>query len=84
MIVTLIAPAVLLAAAIGWQWSRWITNRDRRPLTADWCRVCERELRRGEVWEVRSGHEPAEDGVGGTYLAITYCRRHKPRGAVKA
>ncbi len=77
--------------------SRWWRRR-RAPLTPDYCRQCDVHLRRGQVWEVRTGHalhdgdemievdEAAAFGVGhgGSFLAVTYCRRHAPKGAVRA
>lgn len=62
---------------------RWPWRRRRGELTLDHCRVCDRQLRRGDVWEARSNVEAADDGFGGTWLAICYCRRHKPKGAVR-
>lgn len=69
----------MIARLRGW----W---RARRTLTPDHCRVCDRRLARGEVWEERLHFHPNPemDGVGGTYAAICYCRRHRPPGAVKA
>lgn len=61
---------------------RWKLWRQRKP-TGDWCATCLTDLVEGRRWEVCSGHEEAEDGVGGTYLVQTFCRRHKPKGAVR-
>jgi hypothetical protein len=58
-------------------------RRERRPMSADWCRECMKDLRRGEVYELRLDHEADEQG-GGTFLAATYCRRHAPKGALRA
>lgn len=56
----------------------------RAPFTPDYCRTCDCRLRTGRVWELRSHHEADEDSGGGTWLAITYCRRHAPKGSVRA
>lgn len=67
-------------------WRAFLKSR-RRPLSADHCRVCDKQLRLGEVWEQREYLE-REAGMpdfgGGTFMAITFCRRHRPRGAVRA
>lgn len=62
---------------------RWWRRRRtrRRGLSADYCRVCDVQLPYGKVWEVRTDHEDFEDG--GFFLAITYCRQHAPKGAVR-
>jgi len=76
---------------------RWLERR-RPPFTPDHCRVCDVQLRRGRVWEVRGGFavhvgdEMVEvdeammraSATGGTWSAITYCRRHAPKGAVRS
>lgn len=64
--------------------SRWRRWRRRRKWSRDWCSVCMRDLRVGEVWEVRSGHQKAEDGFGGTYLSQTFCPTHRPPEATRA
>lgn len=61
------------------RFDRW-RRRRRGP---DHCRTCDRQLKAGQVYEVRTGHDDAEDGWGGTYLSITYCRRHAPKDAVR-
>jgi hypothetical protein len=57
-----------------------------RPMSGDWCCVCMVDLRRGHVWEVREHMENAAemDPSGGSWMALTYCRKHRPAGAVKA
>lgn len=71
--------------------------RDRQRLTPDYCRTCDVQLRVGRVYEVRSGFalvvsdqllevdeaEAMASPTGGTYGAVTYCRRHAPKGAVR-
>jgi hypothetical protein len=60
-------------------------RRARRAAVAhDWCSVCLTDLRAGKVWEVRSGEQAADDGFGGTYWSQTFCRRHRPKGAVRS
>lgn len=65
----------------------WRERRRKPEPSADWCAVCLRDLPRGKVWEVREderpfvGDDPSE--VGATYLAMTFCREHAPRGAVR-
>lgn len=61
-------------------WRRW---RTRKQPTADWCATCHRDLLVGDVWEVRSGHEFDPEVGGGTYVAQTFCRKHRPSGAVR-
>jgi hypothetical protein len=59
----------------------------RPPYTPDHCRTCDRRLRFGQVWEERIHFDPTpelDNGIGGTYAAICYCRRHRPPGAVRA
>lgn len=58
----------------------------RRQLSSDYCRVCDRQLEVGRVWELREhwANDDPEMTVGGTFGAIPYCRRHRPRGAVRA
>lgn len=54
-----------------------------RTMSGDWCRVCQRDLERGKVYEVRTAHEAADDGQGGTFLSATYCRKHAPSDAIR-
>lgn len=68
--------------AIWYRFKHWW--RARRPMSPDWCATCLRDLPAGKVYEMQTGHEDAEDGVGGTYLVQTFCRRHKPKGARRA
>ena len=58
--------------------------RRRRELTLDHCAVCDSRLRRGGAWEVRYNPQRAEDGYGGTFLSLTYCRKHRPTEARRA
>lgn len=58
-------------------------QRAEQQMSGDWCRECLRDLPRGQVYELRVGHEAAEDGQGGTYLAQTFCRKHAPAGALR-
>jgi hypothetical protein len=81
--------AAVLAADVAVR--RWVAPRlhawlraRRAPYTPDYCRTCDCRLREGQVWEAREGYEADEGSGGGTYMAITYCRRHAPRGAVRA
>ncbi len=93
---TLIGAVVVVAIAIApWAGARLLVWRERRSqrrwrkrgLSADHCRVCDRQLPIGEVWEMREHYPPTGDmepGVGGTFGAIPYCRRHAPKHAVRA
>lgn len=72
---------------VGW----WLVPprgfRRPRALSPDHCRVCDRQLEHGKTWETREHLAPTPgmpDFGGGTFLAITYCRRHRPPGAVRA
>lgn len=60
---------------------RWF--RRSWPLSGDWCAICHVDLLKGKVWELRTDPQSAEDGVGGTYLSATYCRRHRPKDAIR-
>lgn len=53
-------------------------------LSSDWCCVCLVDLFEGEVWEVRQHMTPTgdEDGVGGSWIARTYCAEHAPADAL--
>lgn len=64
---------------------RWWRNRRTRPqgLSSDHCRICDERLPYGKIYEVRSDHEDDPETGGGTFLAITYCKRHAPKGAVR-
>lgn len=65
------------------RWKLWRLRR-RKLAAPDWCSVCLCDLVRGNVWEVREEHQDADDGQpGGSFLVRTYCRRHKPKGAVR-
>lgn len=85
-IVGIIVASVAVIHAVRLAWSMRERRRKPEP-SADWCATCLRDLARGDVWEVREderpfvGDDPSE--VGATYLAMTYCRRHKPKGAVR-
>jgi hypothetical protein len=60
----------------------WRRRHPRRP-AADWCAVCLVDLYPGKGWELRTAHQASDDGLGGTYCAQTFCRRHRPDGAVR-
>jgi hypothetical protein len=60
-----------------------LAARRARPMSADWCAECMRDLRLGVVFVVRSDHLEHADAGGGTYLAVTYCRKHAPKGAIR-
>jgi len=61
----------------------WWRKRHRPAGPApDWCCECMEYLHAGEVYEVRTGHMDADDGLGGTYLVQTFCRKHAPKGAL--
>lgn len=66
---------------------RRLWRRLRPPFSVDYCRVCDRRLRIGQAWEERIHFDLVAEisGMpGGTWAAISYCRRHRPRGAIKA
>lgn len=66
------------------RWRNWRrTQRMRRQLSADYCRVCDVQLRFKDIWEERFDEQADPETGGGTFLAITYCRRHAPKGAVQ-
>lgn len=85
MTVTLIGVGIVVVALVVTVVLRW-SLRERPPLTADYCRVCDVQLRSGEVWEVRehlANTPDLEDLGGGTFMAVTYCRRHAPPEAIR-
>ena len=72
--VTLLPPLMVLAV---------MRLRPKRTLSADYCRTCDTQLAHGRIYEIRTNHEADRETGGGTYLAVTYCRRHAPQGAVR-
>jgi len=80
-IVLTVVLAVLVA--VGLAVSLAELRRAEQQMSGDWCRVCMCDLPRGKVYELRTGHEAADDGMGGTYLSQTFCRKHAPAGAIQ-
>lgn len=86
VVVVLVAMLPLLAVVAWHVRDAW---RGRRPMSNDWCAVCQRDLRRGDVYEVHVGFDdPSEAEVhsfgGGSAMVATYCRRHAPKDARRA
>lgn len=54
------------------------------PMSGDWCQTCHRDLRVGEVFELRNHfmNEPELGEEGGTWVASTYCENHAPIDAL--
>lgn len=71
-----VANIVILVRNYALPWWR------RRRVYTDFCEVCNKQLTRNSVRELRS--EAADDGtegfeMGGTAMIATYCRRHFPK-----
>lgn len=81
LVVAAIWIVVLMLVALVVQW-----RGHRRPMSRDWCAVCHKDLRVGDVYEVHVGFDDAAEAEvagfgGGSAMVATYCRRHAPKGA---